>query len=267
MRHFRARPSFLRSLIRRQNIRPTRETFRWVRSWGIFTGLILLSRVALATPYIVPSGSMQPTLLIGDYLVAQPLAYGISTANLPFGDRLPWGRRLFQRLPLRGDVVVFRSPARPGITFVKRVIGLPGDRIGLSGGRVWLNGRELPWRDEGPAREELSDGSIAPAERFTETLPGGTRHLLLKTPDGTLLDDMAEITIPAGHLFVMGDNRDNSADSRVPQAEGGVGLLPVWNLQGKVMVITASRDSAASHGGVGDYLASIRPARFLKWVE
>lgn len=253
--------------LRRQRMPSTRGTFGWVPGWGFFAVLIVLSRVALATPYVVPSGSMQPTLLIGDYLLARPLAYGISTANLPFGNRLPQGGRLFQRLPRRGDVIVFRSPARTDTTFVKRVIGLPGDRIALSGGRVWLNGRELAWKDEGPAREELSDGRTVPAERFTETLPGGTRHLLLKTPDGTPLDDMAEVTIPAGHLFVMGDNRDNSADSRVPQAEGGVGLLPLWNLQGKVMVVTVSRDSVAPLGGVGDYLASVRPARFLKWVD
>lgn len=108
-------------------------------------------------------------------------AYGYSTANLPFGNLLPHSdHRLFERLPARGDVVVFGGPAHPAITLVKRVIALPGDRIRLTAGHIWLNGREVPWHDDGPAMEELPDGQSVPAERLTEALPDGRTHDVLK---------------------------------------------------------------------------------------
>ena len=238
-----------------------------VGSWAILAGVVLATRVAVATPYVVPSGSMQPTLLIGDRMIAQPLAYGFSTANLPLGNYLPGTGRVFARLPHRGDIVVFRNPAHPADTFVKRVIGLPGDTLSLHAGRVTLNGHELPWAYDGLSLEELSDGRKVPAVRYTETLPGGFRHPLLKTTTTGPLDTIPRVTVPAGHLFVMGDNRDNSADSRLDQANGGVGLLPVWNLQGKAIVIAASRDTKAPAGTVSEALRSIRFERFFSWVK
>ncbi len=227
--------------------------------------LVCLARTGLAASFSVVSGSMQPTLLIGDRMLAEPFAYGYSTASLPFGDRLgQHGGRLWGALPRRGDIVVFRGPAEPGVTWVKRVIGLPGDRVRMQRGRLWLNGQEVDWRDEGPGPEEMADGTDRPVERYDETLPGGRTHEVLKRWADGPLDDTPEVLVPAGHLFVMGDNRDNSADSRVPVAQGGVGLLPLWNLQGRVALVLASRDIAQPGSGPAAWLASIRPDRLLR---
>jgi signal peptidase I len=230
---------------------------------GLILLLVCLARTGFAAPFYVSSGSMQPTLLIGDHMLAEPFAYGYSTAALPFGDRLPRGIRVFETLPARGDIVVFRGPAEPGITWVKRVIGLPGDRIRMRAGRLWLNNRRVDWHDDGAGLEEIADGTRVPAERFTETLPGGRTHPILKRWADGPLDDTPDIVVPSGHLFVMGDNRDNSADSRVPVAQGGVGLLPLWNLQGRVDLVLASRDIARPGAGPVAWLASIRPDRIL----
>ena len=196
---------------------------------------------AVAASYTVPSASMEPTLMIGDHIGVVIPQYGCSTANLPFGNLLhsPEGgnSRLFGHMPSRGDVIVFRAPASPKDTWVKRVIGLPGDRIELRGGRVLINGTMLPWKDEGTFREESSKGIWQTAEQYDETLPGNHHHKILKMQENGQLDDIAPFTVPSGRLFVMGDNRDNSADSRVPVSDGGVGLLPLWNVTGRAIEV------------------------------
>ena len=233
--------------------------------------LVCLARTGFAASFSVVSGSMQPTLLIGDRMIAEPFAYGYSTASLPFGEDLPRGARLFGRVPARGDVVVFRSPSQPGVTWVKRVIGLPGDHVALRYGRLFLNGTAVAWRAQGIGREELADGAMVPAARFVETLPGGVTHPILKRFAEGPLDEVPDFAVPDGRVFVMGDDRDNSADSRVPVADGGVGLLPLWNLQGRVRLLTLSRDIVRPGARlVADplaWLATIRPDRTLRIVH
>src|SRR5665213_471236 len=203
---------------------------------------VFVAKAAIAEPFYVPSGSMEPTLLIGDELLATKYPYGYSAASLPAFVVLPTTERYLGALPQRGDVVVFRWPGDRSQVWVKRVIGLPGDRVALNNGRVSINGTPVGLRAEGAGEVEIEDGSKMPAARFVETLPGDREHLIFKLTANNPLDNIPETVVPPGHLFVMGDNRDNSADSRVPLSQGGVGLLSVANLVGRVDGIVGSWD-------------------------
>jgi len=224
-------------------------------------------KTAIADPFYIPSGSMEPTLLIGDELLATKFAYGYSTASLPAPITLPQTERLLGALPRRGDVVVFRYPGDRSTTWVKRVIGLPGDHIALKAGQVWINGTPAAIRPDGNGFAQDEEGSEFPAARFIETLPGNREHVIFKLRPHTEYDDMAEIVIPPGHLFVMGDNRDNSADSRIPLKEGGVGLLPIEDLVGRVDVIVGSMDLSATRQPIWTWPAALRFSRFFSMVH
>jgi signal peptidase I len=170
-------------------------------------------------------------------------------------------------MPKRGDVVVFRWPGDRSQAWVKRVVGLPGERVQMRHGVLYIDGKAAALKPDGIGRTEGEDGSSEPARRYIETLPGGVSHTIFKTVDQNRLDDTPEVTVPKDRLFVMGDNRDNSADSRVPVAEGGVGLLPVDNLVGRVDAIVGSWDLAAKNRPLWDWPSGFRLARFFTSVH
>jgi signal peptidase I len=230
-------------------------------------GVVFLGKAALAEPFYVPSPSMEPTLLIGDAMLATKYPYGYGAASLPIHVAFPETGRVFAALPKRGDVVVFRWPGDRSQAWVKRVVGLPGERVQMRHGVLYINGEAAGLKPDGIGRTEGEDGSSEPARRFVETLPGGVSHTIFKTVDQNRLDDTPEITVPKDRLFVMGDNRDNSADSRVPVAEGGVGLLPTDNLVGRVDAIVGSWDFAAKSRPVWDWFSGLRLARFFTSVH
>jgi len=229
--------------------------------------VVTVAKTAVAEPFYVPSGSMEPTLLIGDELLATKFAYGYSTASLPGFVTLPQSERLFGATPKRGDVVVFRWPGDRSQVWVKRVIALPGDHVRLEHGTVFINGEAATLTPDGTGQAENEDGSQAPAARYIETLPGGRQHTVFKLTPFNRLDNMPETVVPPGHVFVMGDNRDNSADSRVPLRAGGVGMLPTANLIGRVDAIVGSWDLGLKNQPVWTWPKGLRLSRFFSGVE
>ena len=242
----------------------------WMKSLVDLLVVVLIvtaAKTAIAEPFYVPSGSMEPTLLIGDELLATKYPYGYSSASLPSFITLRSSDRFLGALPERGDIVVFRYPGDRSQFWVKRVVGLSGDRIALRDGVVSINGTPAALKADGSGEVENDDGSRPRATRFIETLPGNRRHAIFKLMPHNLLDNFAEVTVPPGHLFVMGDNRDNSADSRVPVRAGGVGLLPVEDLVGRVDAIVGSWDLAVKSRPIRDWPTGLRLSRFFTSVH
>ncbi|HXO72382.1 MAG TPA: signal peptidase I [Bradyrhizobium sp.] len=229
--------------------------------------LVLVGKGAVAEQFYVPSPSMEPTLLIGDMLLASKYPYGYGAASLPIHVALPETGRVFAAMPKRGDVVVFRWPGDRSQVWVKRVVGLPGDRVEVRQGQLFINGQPAALKPDGIGEVEDDNGASEPARRYVETLPGGVSHTIFKMTDHGRLDDTPEVTVPKDRLFVMGDNRDNSADSRVPVSEGGVGLLPTDNLVGRVDAIVGSWDFATKSQPVWTWLSGFRVARFFTSVH
>ena len=279
------------------------------REWfnTLFYGALIaiIFRSFLLEPFNIPSGSMIPTMHVGDHIFVEKWAYGYSRYSFPFGSWKLWNGRIFAHEPKMGDVVVFRNPLNEGQDFVKRLIGLPGDRIQMMDGRLYINGeqvkRENPrpyivatlpkslrsvgfyegnmsikgnriWIDNAPAPfnytiEYKSDrfckmyGSgacgVFQATEYTETLPNGVAHSIIEFADDAPLDNTPEITVPENHFFFMGDNRDNSGDSRAD-----IGAVPRDNVLGKVWFVWYSHNYYAPILAVWTWGAKMRWNRF-----
>jgi signal peptidase I len=195
-------------------------------------------RTFLFQPFNIPSGSMRDTLLIGDYLFVSKYSYGYSHYSFPFSPPLFSGR-FFGHGPQRGDVVVFRLPRDDSTDYIKRVIGLPGDKIQVKEGLLYINGQPVKREPLPGFKDDEGQG-----KRWRETLPNGVSYEIRDLMDNGALDNTRVYEVPAGHYFMMGDNRDNSQDSRVLSA---VGYVPFENLIGKAQIIFFSvRDGDAA---------------------
>jgi signal peptidase I len=233
-------------------------------------------RTLFFQPFWIPSGSMKPTLLIGDFLFVNKMAYGYSRYSCPFSI-CPFDGRILARPPERGDVVVFKHPTN-GTDYIKRLIGLPGDTIQVRDGILFINGEVAPQtpdrtftelnEPQGPMRSmpRCENRPVAPGgeclkAEATEALPGGVEHAVLDIDDG-FGDNTPLFNVPEGEFFFMGDNRDNSMDSRFPRSAGGVGFVPFENLIGR-----ADRVIFSSAGPSMLAFWTWRPDRFFKAVQ
>jgi signal peptidase I len=242
--------------------------------------IALFIRTFFYEPFSIPSASMVPTLLVGDYLFVSKFSYGYSRYSLPLGLPLFSGRLFFNE-PHRGDVVVFKLPcAYPQLDrstaavygarcdnstdFIKRVIGLPGDKIQMKGGILNINGQPIK-RDRLDPYFYTEDGRTTTYIRYVETLPNGVRHPIVEISDDQPLDNTDEFTVPPGSYFMMGDNRDDSADSRDPTS--GVGFVPAVNLVGRAEFIFFSTDGYARWWEVWKWPFTVRYSRLLSGIR
>lgn len=227
---------------------------RAIRSEVLFFACVFAAFMVLRTTaygmYHIPSESMLPTLAVGDRILVNKFSYGYSRHSVPFSIgpevNTPTGR-VFGRLPFRGDLVVFKHPVS-NETLIKRVIGLPGDEVEIREGRLFLNGAPTPRELTETFRYREHRGGVAAVGQFTETLPEGPAHPIYERGDYRAGDAFGPATVPENHLFVMGDNRDNSVDSRFP--DPGVGFLPAENLVGRADVLLFSLNMQREEEGL-----------------
>ncbi|WP_309606214.1 signal peptidase I [Phenylobacterium sp.] len=226
--------------------------------------IALFLRVIFFQPYTIPSASMEPNLFEGDYIIVSKWSYGWSKHSIPFSPPLFSGR-ILEKPPHRGDIVVFKLTRDNSTDYIKRLIGLPGDRIQMKQGLLYLNSVQVPRVFAGTVREDIGDGQIASVTRYRETLPGGKTYLTNDFgPDGPL-DNTDVFVVPEHHYFMMGDNRDNSSDSRDP--DGGVGFVPAENLEGKAQIILLSWSKGASIFKPWTWVMNIQPGRFFTLLQ
>jgi len=249
----------------------------WIKT--LFWALLIAGvfRTLFFQPFWIPSESMKDTLLIGDFVFVNKMAYGYSRYSCPFA-MCPIEGRIMGSEPERGDVVVFRHPVN-GSDMIKRLIGLPGDTIQMKDGVLWINGQEVPQQPDGIFEEiyepqgpmanlprcenaPVGQGGVCTRSRFIETLPNGRSHSVLNIDSNGYGDNTDVFTVPPGQYFSMGDNRDNSTDSRYSQTVGGVGFLPAEFLIGR-----ADRIVFSSAGSRMWFFWTWRADRFFKAIE
>ncbi len=251
--------------VKRQAVLPrSRAKGLWetVRTLVYAIAIAAVVRTFLYEPFNIPSGSMKPTLLVGDYLFVSKFAYGYSKHSLPFSLPLINGR-IFASLPARGDVVVFKLPSDNRTDYIKRIVGLPGDKLQVKDGILYVNGAAA-------AHEQIEDfydddgATIGPVRRYHETLPqGGPTYSVLDLSDQGSLDNTEVYEVPPDHVFAMGDNRDNSQDSRV----SNVGFIPLENLIGRAEIIFFSTNGSARFWEIWNWPMTIRYRRLFNLID
>jgi signal peptidase I len=259
----------------------TKSFWETARTLIYAVAIALGVRTFLYEPFNIPSGSMKPTLLVGDYLFVSKFAYGYSRHSLPFSPPIGGGR-LFGSLPERGDVAVFKLPSNNRTDYIKRIVGLPGDRIQVKEGVLYINGEEVVRKegdaffDDGPGGRVscrpafASDAEKAGVRRYIETMPAfgeadetASYAVLDECPDGRGDYDNTDVfTVPEGHVFAMGDNRDNSLDSRAK-----VGYVPIENLVGRAEIIFFSTNGSARFWEFWNWPVTIRYGRLLNLID
>ncbi len=226
----------------------------------IYAVLIALAVRTLAyEPFNIPSGSMMPTLLVGDYLFVSKFSYGYSRHSFPFSPPLFAGRFLFSQ-PERGDVAVFKLPRDNETDYIKRIVGLPGDKIQVKGGVLYIDGRAVDRRQIQDYVTRDQNGRTKQLTQYREILPNGRPHLIIEQSDRELHDNTPVFTVPAGHYFVMGDNRDNSSDSRV------IGFVPAENLVGRADFLFFSSNGSAQIWEFWKWPGAIRFSRLFRTI-
>jgi signal peptidase I len=246
---------------------PMNATEEWTdffKTLALAFALTIIFRIIFLDPFNIPSGSMKPTLLVGDYLFVNKPAYGYSKHSFPFSFA-PFEGRVLSRgnVPERGDVIVFRLPKNTSIAFIKRVIGLPGDTVQMINGELFINRRKVPRMFLGKKKVETDEGREITVMEYEEYLPGGVKHLIYEIGHSMELDNTDEFTVPSGHYFAMGDNRDSSQDSRV-QAE--VGFIPLDNIVGRASFLFFSTNGTARAHELHKWPKAIRYDRLFKRI-
>jgi len=234
--------------------------------------IALVVRTVAYEPFNIPSGSMIPTLLIGDYLFVSKFSYGYSRFSLPFGLPLFSGRISvpgLSHLPQRGEVTVFKLPTDTSTDYIKRIVGLPGDHIQVRHGQLYINDQLVPRRDDPSCRNDEAGFPLQMQHGFMESLPRGpgqppVEHCIVKIGDDGPLDNTPVYDVPPGHYFGMGDNRDNSQDSRVLSV---VGYIPAENLVGQAQIIFFSTDGSARLWEFWRWPFAVRYSRLLHLVR
>ena len=238
------------------------ETIEILKTVAVALLIALFLRVLLFQPFTIPSASEEPNLYEGDYVIVTKFDYGWSRHSIPFSPPLFEGR-ILSKAPERGDIIVFKLPRDGRTDYIKRLIGVPGDRVQMRQGLLYLNGQPVERRQTELVTETGGSGLMRPVARVEETLPGGRRYMTNDFGADGDLDDTPEVVVPPGHYFFIGDNRDNSADSRLP-TEIGVGLVPEENLVGKARLVLLSWSPGASLFKPWTWVLNLRPSRFGK---
>lgn len=224
--------------------------------------LALVVRTFFYQPFNIPSGSMKSTLLVGDYLFVSKFSYGYSQYSIPYA-AIPFSGRVFGSEPKRGDVAVFKLPRDNETDYIKRVIGLPGDRIQVKRGLLHINGEAVKVEPLEPFSERGRFGQMKRLAAFKETLPNGVSHTILRETDEGFQNNTQEYVVPAGHYFMMGDNRDNSQDSRYLDM---VGYVPAENLVGKAQMIFFSIEEGSTAWAFWTWPWEIRWSRLANLI-